>query len=144
MCANLRLAWVCQKLVFMLIYTKHGWENVQWIFNLNKRRLGTTLLPWQQKFCDNKMYFTLDHPYAKFQPNLTCIRWKIDHLKFSQNRLSFKSYDVTNSAGRASFCPTNYVDLAIFKPFVTLERQEILRSGKLHSSRYQIVFRVRQ
>ena len=49
---------------------------------LNKRRLGTTLLPWQQKFCDDQMYFTLDHPCAKFQSNLTYIRWEIDHLNF--------------------------------------------------------------
>ena len=39
-----------------------------------------TLLPWQQKVCDYQMYFMLDHPYAKFQSNLTCIRWEIDHL----------------------------------------------------------------
>ena len=37
----------------------------------NKRILGTTLLPWQQKFCDNQMYFMLDYPYAKFESNLT-------------------------------------------------------------------------
>ena len=37
-------------------------------------RLGTTLLPWQQKFFNDEMYFTLDHPDAKFQSNLTCIR----------------------------------------------------------------------
>ena len=28
-----------------------------------------TLLPWQQKFCDDQMYFILDHPYAKFHSN---------------------------------------------------------------------------
>ena len=34
---------------------------------LNKMRLGTTLPPWQQQFCDDQMYFMLDHPYAEFQ-----------------------------------------------------------------------------
>ena len=51
-------------------------------YYLNKRRLGTTLLPWQQKFCDNQMYFILDHQCAEFQSNLTCIRRVIDHLNF--------------------------------------------------------------
>ena len=48
----------------------------------NERRLGTILLPWQQKFCDNQMYFMLDHQYVKFQSNLTCIRLEIHHLNF--------------------------------------------------------------
>ena len=39
------------------------------------------------------------------------------------------------------FCPTNYAALPIF---ITLEREEILRSGKLQSSRYNMVFHVRQ
>ena len=43
-------------------------------YYLNKRRLGTTLLPWQQKFCDNQIYFMLDHQYVKYQSNLTGIR----------------------------------------------------------------------
>ena len=43
-------------------------------YYLNKRRVGTTLLPWQQKFCDNQMHFILNHQYVKFQSNLTCIR----------------------------------------------------------------------
>ena len=41
------------------------------------------------------------------------------------------------------FCPTNYADLAIFKP-LTLEREEILRSSKLYLSQYNMVFHVRQ
>ena len=51
---------------------------------LNKRRLGTKLLPWQQKLCDIQMYFMLDHryQYPKFQSNLTCIRCEIGHLNF--------------------------------------------------------------
>ena len=28
--------------------------------------LGTTLLSWQQKFCNDQMHFTLDLPYANF------------------------------------------------------------------------------
>ena len=54
---------------------------------LNKRRLGTTLLPWQQKFCDNQMYFMSEHQYAKVQSNLICIM-KNRSYKFSQNWLS--------------------------------------------------------
>ena len=45
-------------------------------------RLETKLLPWQQKFCNDQMYFMLDHPYAKFQSTLSCIRQEIDHIKF--------------------------------------------------------------
>ena len=69
----------------MLIYTKQGWEN--WLIEyLNKRRLGMTLLPWQQNICDSHMCFILDHPYmyAKFHSNLTCIIWEIDHLNFDK------------------------------------------------------------
>ena len=51
-------------------------------YYLNKRRVGTTLLLWQSKLCDNQMYFMFDHQYAKFQSNLTYIRWEIDHLNF--------------------------------------------------------------
>ena len=51
-------------------------------YYLNKRRLRTTFLPRQQKFCDNQIYFMLDHQYAEFQSNLTCIRREIDHLNF--------------------------------------------------------------
>ena len=55
----------------------------------NKRRLGTTLLPWQQKFCDNQMYFMVDHPHAQFQSNLTCIIADQKQVfTFSQNWLS--------------------------------------------------------
>ena len=54
---------------------------------LNRKRMGTTLLPWQQNFFDNQMYFILDHPYAKLQSNLTCYQVRNKSLKFSQNWL---------------------------------------------------------
>ena len=38
-----------------------------------------TLLPGQQKFYDDQMYFVLHRPYAKFRSNLTFIRREIDH-----------------------------------------------------------------
>ena len=43
-------------------------------YYLNKRRLGTTLLPWQQKICDNQMYVMLNNQYVKFQSHRTSVR----------------------------------------------------------------------
>ena len=34
------------------------------------------------KIFDNQMYFMLDHQYAKFHSNLTCVTSGIDHLSF--------------------------------------------------------------
>ena len=74
---------------------------------LNKRRLGTTLLPSQQKFCDNQMYFMLDHQYAEFQSNLT---WLSNHMTsqilldaqvfFPQITLIWPSLNLRNSGMR--------------------------------------------
>ena len=83
-------------------------------------RLGTTLLPWQQTFNDDYMYFMLDHPCAKFQSNLTCIRWEIDCLNFHKTGILIiwcHKFCWTHKF----FCPTNYTHFAIFTPFITLE-----------------------
>ena len=44
------------------MFTKQGWESGQLVFEEKE-----ALLRWQQKFCDNQMYFMLDHQYANFQ-----------------------------------------------------------------------------
>ena len=74
-----------------------------------------TLLPWRQQFCDNQMYFMLDHTYVKFQSNLTCVRSEIDHLNFyNTGRSNHMTSQILLDA--QDFCPANYADLAIFEP----------------------------
>ena len=83
---------------------------------LNKRRLGTTLLPWQQKFCDNQMYFMLDHrSLCKISMKSDLYQVRNKSFKFSQNWLpNHMTLQILLDA--KVLCPTNYADLAIFKP----------------------------
>ena len=42
------------------------------------------LLPWQQKFFDDQMYFILDYSFEKFQSNLALIGPESDQLNFTK------------------------------------------------------------
>ena len=80
------------------------------------------------------MYFMLDPSVCKISIKSDLRQMRNGSFKFSQNWLSnHKTSQILLDT--QVVCPTNYADLAIFKP-LTLEREEILKSDKLHSSRY--------
>ena len=70
----------------MLIYTKQA-EKMDNEY-LNKRRLGTTLLPWKQKFCGNQMYFMLTPSICKISIKSDLYQMRNSLFKFSKNLLS--------------------------------------------------------
>ena len=89
---------------------------------LSKRRLGTTLLPWQQKFCDNPMYFMLAIHVQNFNQILYQVRNR--SFKFSQNWLSNHMTSQILLDAQV-FCPTNNADLAILNFYNCGTRRDI-------------------
>ena len=83
---------------------------------LNKRRLGMTLLPWKQKFCDKCILCWTIHMQNFNQIWLVSDEKK--SFKFSQNWICNEINHMTSQIllDTQVFCPTNYADLAIFKP----------------------------
>ena len=63
-------------------------------------------------------------------------------FKFSQEWLSNSMESRILLDAQVQY-PANYADLVTLKPLITLEREEILRSSKLHSSLYRKVLHVR-
>ena len=82
-------------------------------YYLNKRSMGTMLLPWQQKFCDGQMYFIF----------LICkLSVKSDSYLVRNNSINFLQNSLFNIVTSQILvdarvqCLANYADLAIFNP----------------------------
>ena len=84
----------------------------------SKRRLGTTLLPWQQKFCDNKMYFMLDLVFY-VEPSICKISIKSDLYRM-RKLMRNRSFNFSQNWRSDHMTSQILLEAQVFVPQITL------------------------